>query len=179
MPRKQDESRKRLGLFTMIYRDRWHNRRFVDLPWDEKATLFMVETFDGITSAGVIRAEPAILAQKQPDKPASDIDALLTSLHEKQWIARSGSEVFVMDWFIRQPQQLKSANNVKSMQTAINRIGYDDLRATVIAGLFSAILEVERVDKAPTSSAVKRVCAEIAEQHNALLPDNLASRGKS
>lgn len=179
MPRKQEESRKRLGLFTMIYRNRWHERRFMELTWDEKAMLFMVETFDGITSAGVIRAEPAILAQKQPDKPASEIDTLLSSLHDKKWIARSGSEVFVMDWFIRQPQQLKSQNNVKSMQTAINRIGYDDLRATVIDGLFAAILEIERVDKTPVAVKVKQVCAEIAEQHGTLLPDGLTQRGKS
>lgn len=163
----------------MIYRSRWHDRSFTELTWDEKAMLHMIETFDGITAAGVIRAEPGILAQKHPDKNADDMEAYLASLASKGWVARSGSEVFVKSWFVHQPSQIKSDLNLKSIQAAINRVGYNDLRATVIDALFEAILEVERVDKAQTSAAVKRVCQDIAEQHSVQLPDKLAGNGRA
>lgn len=163
----------------MIYRDRWHDRNFVDLTWDEKAMYQMVESFDGITAAGVIRAEPGILAQKHPDKDASDIETYLGRLADKGWVKRSGSEVFVISWFIRQPAQIKSDRNLKAIQSAINRIGYDDLRANVIQALFDAILEVARIDGAQPSTQVRQVCQEIAEQHDVELPTQLAgSNGK-
>lgn len=174
MPRKRSESLKRLGLFTMIYRERWHDRSYMDLPWDEKAMLSMVETFEGITAAGIVRAEPEILSQKHPDKNAEQIDSYLTSLQAKGWIARSGSEVFVKSWFINQPSQLKSDLNLKSIHSAINRIGYEELRTTVIEDLFTAILDIEKVDKAQTTAAVKQVCQDIAEQHGVSLPGKLA-----
>lgn len=162
----------------MIFRNRWHDRSYTDLTWDEKAMLHMVETFDGITAAGVVRAEPGILAQKHPDRDPQDIEEYLSSLASKGWIVRSGSEVFVKSWFLHQPSQIKSDLNLKSIQSAINRIGYDDLRETVIETLFHAILEVERVDKAVTSAAVKRVCQDIANQHTVCLPDKLATKDR-
>lgn len=162
----------------MIHRNRWHDRSYTDLTWDEKAMLGMVETFEGITAAGVVRAEPEILCQKQPDRDAEQIDSYLNSLATKGWIGRSGSEVFVKNWFINQPAQLKSELNLKAIHTAINRIGYEDLRATVIQSLVEAILEVERVDKSPTSAAAKQVCQNIADQHGLQLPEKLAGKGK-
>lgn len=179
MPRKRNESQKRLGLFTMVFRNRWHDRNYTELTWDEKAMLHMVETFDGITAAGVVRAEPGILAQKHPDRGADDIEEYLTKLAQKGWIVRSGSEVFVKSWFIHQPSQIKSDLNLKSIQSAINRIGYDDLRATVIETLFQAILEVEQVDKSATSAAVKRVCQDISNQHSVCLPEKLATKDRA
>lgn len=174
MPRKRNESQKRLGLFTMVHRDRWHDRSYTELPWDEKAMLGMIETFDGITAAGVVRAEPEILSQKHPDRDAAQIDAYLTSLHAKGWISRAGSEVFVKNWFINQPSQLKSDLNLKSIYSAINRIGYEELRTAVVENLFATILDIERVDKSQTTAAVKHVCQDIAEQHGVVLPSKLA-----
>lgn len=175
MPRKQRESQRKLGQFTIIYRDRWQRRDYTKgLSWDEKAMLSQLETFDGITAAGVVRAEPAILAEKHPDRSADDIDAYLASLVKKGAIHRSGSEVFVRTWFLKQPVQLRSEKNIASMVYAINRIGYEDLRGVVAKALFDALLELERVDHTRTDVKIKRQCTALAESHGISLPDALS-----
>lgn len=176
MPRKQHPSQSRLGQFTMIYRNRWQDRSFTDgLGWDEKAMLMQLETFDGISAAGVVRADAEILAQKHPDKDAHQIEGHLSALVQKSYIARSGSEVFIRSWFIHQPSQLRAENNVKQMTFAINRVGYDDLRETVAQTFFEALLEIERVDKTQTAVKIKRLCQELADNQDIRLPRALAT----
>lgn len=178
MPRKQNESQSRLGQFTIMYRSKWQARTYTQgLTWDDKAMLAQLQTFDGISAAGVIRAEAPILAQKHPDRSGEQIDGYLASLEAKGYIARSGSETFLRDWFINQPVQLRAPKNVTSMLTAIRRVGYDDLRQVVTEALFEALLEIATVDGKPTSVEVRRLCAAIAEEQGYALPRKLSPKG--
>lgn len=174
MPRKQRESQRRLGQYTQIYRNRWQDRAYtMGLTWNEKAMLDQLTTFDGISAAGVVRADARILAGKHPDVDPSQITEYLAGLSEKKWIAQSGMEIFVRDWFIQQPVQLRGEKNVRSMVTAIDRVGYDDLRATVADTLFDALLTIEQLDKTPTVVAIKKLCTQVADHHGLDLPAGL------
>lgn len=174
MPRAQKESQRRLGQFTQIHRNRWQDRRWTHgLSWNAKAMYAQLETFDGISAAGVVRADAEILAQKHCDMTAEQITQYLCELHQSDYIALSGSEMFIKDWFLRHPSHLRSEKNLKSMIFAINRIGYDDLREIVAQTLFDAILEIEQVDKTTTVAKIKHLCAELAENQNFELPEAL------
>lgn len=171
MPRKQRESQRRLGQYTMVYRSRWRDREYTQgLTWDEKAMLDQITTFDGISAAGVVRADAEILAQKHPDRTADQIAGYLAGLKDKGYIAQSGMEIFLVNWFIHQPVQLRGEKNVSSMVTAIDRVGYVDLRATVAAALFDALLAIDRLDKTTTAVAIKKLCTELANHHDLDLP---------
>lgn len=174
MPRAQKESQRRLGQFTQIHRNRWQDRRWThDLSWNAKAMYSQLETFDGISAAGVVRADAEILAQKHYDVTAEQVESYLHELCKAQFIDRSGSEVFVKDWFLRHPSHLRAEKNLKSMLFAINRIGYDDLREVVAKALFDSILEIERVDKTPTVAKVKNLLTEFAQNQRLQLPEEL------
>lgn len=175
MPRSQPPSQKRLGAWSKIYRGRWQNLAYLSLTFDEKGMLSQVETSDAISAAGVVRADAGILAQQHPDISAERIEELLQSLTEKKWITRSGSEIFVMDWFKGQPYQIRTPKNLSSHITAIKAIAYADLRETVVAQLFADILEVERIDKKATEAEVKSMCEDLATTYQLPLPMKLAT----
>lgn len=179
MPRSQPPSQKRLGAFSMIYRLRWQNPAYCALLWDEKAMLSQVETSDAISAAGIVRADAALLAQKHPDASAEAIETLLEKLTAKGWIARSGSEIFVCDWFKGQPYQIRNAKNLTSHITGIKAIAYDDLRKVVIERLFADITEVERLDRKPTSADVKALCEDLAVTYDVNLPTKLTATRKA
>lgn len=176
MPRKRNESQSRLGQFTIVYRSRWQDRAFTQgLTWDEKAMLDQLQTFDGISAAGVVRAEAEILAQKHPDRSPEQIESYLTGLQAKGRIKRAGSETFLVDWFIRQPAQLRAPKNVTAMLQAIKRIGYDGLRETATMALFDALIEIEAVDKKATTGDIRRLCSAFASEWELPLPSRLTA----
>lgn len=175
MPRKQNASQSRLGPFTIIYRNRWQDRSYTQgLTWDEKAMLAQLQTFDGISAAGVVRAEAPILAQQHPDRTGEQIEQYLTGLVSKGLILRSGSETFLRDWFLRQPAQLRAPKNVMAMLQAIRRIGYDDLRHEVVRELFAALGEIERVDGKATTADIRRLVTDFGQTEGFMVPDRLA-----
>lgn len=177
MPRKQNASQVNLGQFTIIHRQRWQERTYTRLTWDEKMMLNQLETFDGISAAGVVRADPEILAQQHPDRSADQIRQYLEGLINKGWLDHSGSEFFVRNWFSRQPSQLRKETGVKSMAFAIRRIGYDDLRKLVTTALFDALLEIEDLDRLATTQAIKNVCVDLASDVDVRLPSLGTNQG--
>lgn len=174
MPRSQKESQRRLGHFTQVHRDRWQDPAWIALSFSAKGLFMQLECFDGISAAGVIRADAEILAQKHPDVEADQISLYLKELDSANFVAVSGSETFISEWFYRHPSQLRSEKNVKSMIYAIQRIGYDDLRETVTRALFAALLDIEQVDKTTTIVKIKQLCFELAEKQQMDLPAGLA-----
>lgn len=181
MPRPQHKSQTRLGQWTPSFRSRWQDRNYtMGLTWDEKAMLEQLRSFDVLSRCGVVRADNDILAQKHPDREPEDIEGYIKALVEKDCIVRSGSEIFVRDAFITQPTMLRTPNALKTMVTAINQVGYDDLRETVIAALFSALEDIAELDKKATAQEIKEICTELAEHHEVRIPESLryTARGR-
>lgn len=178
MARKKHKSEERLGPFTKQRRNRWRDPKYQEIPWDEKAMLSQVEGSDSISAAGVLRADPEILAQQHPDQDAAHIEDFLKRLEDRGRIRRSGMEIFVTSWFIEQPIQLRTRNSVNAMATAIGRIGYADLRVVVAEELFRSLLEIAEVDGLPTAESIKKECTALATSYGIHLPAELRD-GKS
>lgn len=174
MPRKQHESQRRLGQFTPLFRKIWSDPVFVkELHYGAQLIYLHLLSFDGISAAGVVRADAEMLSEKHIGMSAEEVERHLDALVEKKFIARTGVEYFMRGWFTTQPAQLRARNNVSAMFTAINRIGYDRLRAVVATEFFETLLEIEDLDREPTGVEIKKVCTEMAAQHQLEMPSRL------
>lgn len=174
MTRKIVPSQQRLGQYTPLHRNRWRNPEYTKrLSWDEKAMLSQLMTHDGISAAGVVNADAALLASKHPDRTAEQIEQYLSSLAAKGVVIRRGNETFVTDWFYWQPGQVRSPKTVTAILNAARRIGDSALVAQVMSALFESILDIEALDKRATSAEVKRLLQGFSEEAGLSLPARL------
>lgn len=156
LPRKPSQTKAQLGTYTPGYRLKWNQPSWIDLPRTAKGLYSQLSENPSISAAGVLMCDPVALAEAHPDCTPEDIEQDLDILEKREYIARSGMWLFMLDWF-RNNRSTRNPNHLIPILNDIDRIGRRDLRLRAISALLKDIEESARLGEPLSNDVIIRL----------------------